>query len=174
MKPKNFMKKDLGKRFEELIENANIQYMLSGSALIEKTEVQTKMINGKMIYTKKGMPDFVGTIEGGKSIAFDAKSTKGKSFPIKNILSRVHQLQYLTRTERLGGHAFYLIEFKDLSRFFLASIQEIEKAVERSYNGGRKSIPIEEFEMEVFPGGMYCLDYLAPILGRTDARRAAL
>ena len=154
-------KRNLGKSFERLIEAANRQYLITGMAAIEKQEIATKLINGKMIYSKQGPPDFMGIVRGGRGIAFDAKSTTGKSLPLKNLLDRRHQLEFLRLFEKLGGHAFYLVEFAAVNRVFMLPIGQALQAVKEAETGGRKSIPISDFEFEALPSFHCALDYLA-------------
>lgn len=159
----NRAKANLGRRFETLIENANKQYAHAGQALIEKQEVANKFVHGKMIYSSKAAPDFMGAIKGGRAIVFDAKSTKGQSFPLLNITRRMHQLDFLTRMEKLGAIAFYLIEFADHNRYFILPINTARVCIERAEAGGRKSIAIHEFVLEVKGTFSNALDYLAAI-----------
>ena len=155
----NYKKKDLGKRLETIVESANITYYFRDLAWIEKQEVQKKYVNGRLAYTKKGAPDFMGTVSGGRSVAFDCKSTKGKNLPLKNIMDRPHQLQQLTKQHKLGGIAFYLVGFEDLNKYFILTIPDLERFLATN---GRKSIPLDYFKREVRESTDNCLDYLAP------------
>lgn len=157
----NRSKANLGKHFEQRIMNANRSYLLQGQAVIEKMEVANKFVGGKMIYTDKGPPDFMGAMKGGQAIVFDAKSTKGQSFPLANITRRRHQLTFLERMAKLGALAFYLIEFADHGRYFVLSIPEALAAIELAESGGRKSIPIDMLPLEVKGTFDNVLDYLA-------------
>lgn len=157
-------KANLGKYFEQKIESANRQYRIQGIAAIEKQEIQTKFINGQMIYTKKGPPDFMGVLDGGKAVIFEAKSTRGKSLPLKNLDSRLHQFQFLKEAEQMGAIAFYLVEFYDLGRYFIVPVSHVSKSLKQAKQGGRKSIPLSACSVEVYPSFDSALDYLAPIL----------
>lgn len=155
----NYRKKNLGKRLETMIESANISYFFRDMAWIEKQEVQKKYVNGRLAYTKKGAPDFMGVVAGGRAIGFDCKSTKGKNLPLKNIMDRPHQLQQLTKMHKLGGIAFYLVGFEDLDRYFVLTIPELERFLATE---ARKSIPIDYFKKEVKESRESCLDFLEP------------
>lgn len=159
----NRAKANLGKKFETLIENANKQYKFAGLALIEKQEVANKFINGKMIYSNKAAPDFMGAVKGGRAIVFDAKSTKGQSFPLANITRRMHQLDFLKGMEQLGAYSFYLIEFADYGKYFILPINTAVACIERAEAGGRKSIALHEFVLEVKGTFTNALDYLAAL-----------
>lgn len=149
-----------GMAFERLIEKANLQYKDLGVALVEKQEIQKKVLHGEMVYMKKGAPDFIGFGPGGQGIAFDAKSTEEKSLPLKTIIRRIHQLEFLYAAEKLGAKAFYLVEFKNEGKVFILPLSQITAAIERHRAGGRASIPLEEFEIEVGSAYGICLDYL--------------
>lgn len=156
-------KAHLGQRFERLVEAANREYEFKGRALIEKQEVAKAEVNGKMIYAKKGLPDFMGLMNGGRSVIFDAKSTRNKtSFPLNNLLKREHQLDFLYKAEQMGAAAFYLIEFAMLGRYFILPANTARVYVEQARAGGRKSIPLHEFAIEVEGTWENCLDYLLP------------
>lgn len=149
-----------GRAFENLIEAANRQYDILGLALIEKTEVQKKLIKDELRYTKKGAPDFMGIGPGGQAVVFDAKSTEANALPLKTIVRRIHQYEFLTKTEKLGGKAFYLVEFAKAHRVFILPLDQLNAAIKRHQEGGRASIPIEEFTIEVGSSFKVCLDYL--------------
>lgn len=160
---KNRSKSRLGVRFENLVLAANREYEFKGRALVEKQEVGTKMVNDKLIYTSKGLPDYMGFMKGGRGVVFDAKSTRNKtSFPLANILKREHQLEFLYKAEQMGAAAFYLIEFAVHERFFILPANTARVYVEQARLGGKKSIPLHEFELEVFGTWENCLDYLLP------------
>lgn len=160
---KNRSKANLGKHFEQIIINANRQYLLTGQAVIEKQEVANKFINGKMIYSDKAAPDFMGALKGGRAIVFDAKSTGGQSFPLANITRRRHQLEFLSRMEKLGALAFYLVEFTEHNRYFILPINTARACIERAEAGGRKSIALHEFVLEAKGTFTNVLDYLAAL-----------
>lgn len=153
-----------GKAFEQMIEAACRQYLIDGQAQIVKTEVQNKFIAGRMVYSQKGPPDFIGTIKGGQAVAFDAKNTQAASFPISKITDRPHQLEHLKNVHALGGIAFYLINMERENRVFIIPLPQIINAIERAQAGGRKSIPITEMPIEVKGTWKVCLDFLAPYL----------
>jgi recombination protein U len=71
-------------------------------------------ITNKGVIPQPSTVDFVGLLDGGKFIAFDAKQTKIKTrLPIKNI--HQHQLDYLKIVQNLGGITFFLVWFTELS-----------------------------------------------------------
>lgn len=108
-------------------------------------------------WDKKSTVDFVGFC-GVKGIAFDAKQTKGKNLPLKNI--EKHQIEYMIKVKKQGHAAFILVYFSDLDRYFRLDITELMTFVEKS---NRKSIPLNYFinyGVEVRKGNRILLDYL--------------
>lgn len=115
----------LGKAFEQLIQDQNKAYLKAGMADIRKTTariaIQHRGAGGRVQgRARKGDVDFVGPVLvlGGRMIAFDAKSTKGKRFPFSNI--DLEQVNYLQRSSKRGGAlTFLLVEFSELERYFI-------------------------------------------------------
>ena len=172
----DYSKRMLGRQFESLIVTANLQYKERGLAWIEKQEIEKKLQRGKMIYTKKGAPDFLGSIKGGRAVSFDCKSTAENRLPLKMITDKPHQLDKLQTLERLGGLAFYLVEFKAANKYFILPLDQVRAAIDRQRKGGRASIPLSEFEIEVTTDRHICLNYLKPFLQpeRAETRAPAL
>ena len=80
-------------------------------AHVEKTQARTAVVRRKLIYTGKGVADYVGTLEGGKSLALEAKSTQEDRFPRNEISAK--QQEHLGVVARAGGLALLLVEFRD-------------------------------------------------------------
>ena len=92
----------------------------------------------------KSLVDFVGLLEGGRFIAFDAKETKSKtSFPLKNI--HQHQYEYLKMVDELGGIAFFMIHFTQIheDKAFITPISLVKTYWE---GNTRKSIPLKDLD----------------------------
>lgn len=115
----------LWKAFEQLIQTQNKAYLKAGMADIRKTTariaIQHRGAGGRVQgRARKGDVDFVGPVLvlGGRMIAFDAKSTKGKRFSFKNI--DLDQVNFLQRNAKRGGAlTFLLVEFSELERYFI-------------------------------------------------------
>lgn len=136
------MGKKGGNQLEKRITRQNILYRKSDKALILKVEVPI-ILTSKGLVAKQSTVDYTGTLNGGKSIAFDAKECKSKtSFPLSNIEG--HQLAYLNFQQKLKGIAFFLIHFKTLheNEAFVTPLSLINKYYNKD---GRKSIPIKDF-----------------------------
>lgn len=131
-----------GKALEKTANMANIQYRKSRKALIENIPTPFIVTNQGLI-PRPSTVDYVGLLEGGQFIAFDAKETKLKTrFDLKNIHD--HQLEYLNFVESLQGIAFFLIHFTEIekNKSFVTPLWLVNKWVEDST---RSSIPYDEF-----------------------------
>ena len=101
-----------GSELEKTAKKANIKYRKEKSALIEKVPTPIMITNDGLI-PKPSTVDFVGLLDGGQFLAFDAKQTKVKTrFDLKNI--HAHQRAYLNYVESLEGIAFFLVHFTEL------------------------------------------------------------
>lgn len=155
-----------GMAFEQLIDYTNQMYERKGIALINKRPTPVKIlghnghggING--FVEKPSTVDYDGVYRG-RSIAFEAKSTKEMSrFDLKNVQD--HQLKYLDKVHRHGGIAFLLVEFIKQQSVYLMSFETLESYWHKAQQGGRKSIRIEDFDIYAYKveQGRVPLDYL--------------
>lgn len=114
--------KSNGARFELVIEHACSVYAHKGIAMIEKTPEPLKMIRAGRgsevvaVFEKKAQPDFQGTLQGGRSIVFEAKHTNDTNIKFDRITATQHK--YLTKHELLGASVYIIISF-NFKRFFL-------------------------------------------------------
>ena len=99
-----------GEVFEELIEKACSVYKDRHIANIEKTPEPMKILRpmgeGKFLscFTKSAQPDFKGTLMGGRSICFDAKSTCTGKIPVSALTDeQIDSLTEYTILEALTG-----------------------------------------------------------------------
>jgi recombination protein U len=161
-----------GKQLEKRIETVNEHYIY-----LELAEIQfipTPMGNIKQpdgssmaIYKKKSTVDFIGTMTGGRSVAFDAKETELETrYELKQI--EPHQIEFLTRTHKLGGAAFFLIEFKAFNELYYVPLPVIKEYWDtaQQHKGKFQSIPYSAFKEIghlVKQGRGVALDYLAHI-----------
>lgn len=96
-----------GEFFEELIEKACSVYKDKHIANIEKTpepmKILRRMEEGKFVacFKKSAQPDFKGTLMGGRSICFDAKSTCTGKIPVSALTDE--QIDSLTEHTLLGA-----------------------------------------------------------------------
>ena len=163
-----------GKSLETLIEHANEQYKAKGLALVQKVATPWTVIRrGKAIVSafpsEKSTVDFIGAMKHLKftvPIAFDAKECHEKTrFPLANI--EKHQINFLWGWEQQGGESFLIIEMTALSKIYKIELKEIMYYWNRADIGGRKSIPIMDFERFKVVGQAegVVLDYLG-LMGR--------
>lgn len=139
-----------GAMLERLIDMTNRQYRNNGIADIRKipTPVQITGNNrGKVTgYTTKGeWVDYVGIYKG-KTIVFDAKETTNRtSFPLENVSN--HQYELLKSWHEKGAQSFLIVSFRKLDEIYLLPFEMLETYEYGARNGGRKSIPYNEFAM---------------------------
>lgn len=106
-----------GKIFEMDVERSCIRYRSLGIADIKKTPEPMRSIGvlnkrlgwHKAIFEKKGQPDFLGTLKGGRSVMIEAKNTNSTRIEFDRI--EPHQAKDLQSTTDLGGLALVLIKF---------------------------------------------------------------
>lgn len=107
-----------GEALEEQIEAACLFYRSLELADIEKTPEPMKVLKrleeGQFLccFEKKAQPDFQGTFSSGRSVMFDAKSTR---------TGRIHQdavsdtqWEYLDRHQKMNALCFVLVSFGDM------------------------------------------------------------
>lgn len=139
-----------GKALQILVEHSNNMYKHKGWGVIDEVPVPITITEDKGRYIKgfkknKSTVDYVG-ISHGRGIAFDAKSTKvTTNFPLANVHD--HQVEYLKRFKDQGGVAFFLIEFEKLKEFYFVPISFFLEYWEASKQGGRKSIPYKDIQL---------------------------
>lgn len=121
---KNKAAKDEGASFEKMIIDACNYYCDKGIADVDKTPEPVRQISKKnergqfwACYEKKAQPDFKGTIKGGKSIVFDAKSTITEKIAV-SVLSD-EQRKHLILHDRLGAKSGVLMCFSFRCFFFI-------------------------------------------------------
>jgi len=154
-----------GKSLETLIEHANKQYKAKGVALIQKVATPWTVIRrGKQIVSafpaEKSTVDFIGIAQD-YAVAFDAKQCKEKTrFPLSNI--EQHQMDFLREWARQDGKSFFIIEMSELGKIYKAEFGHISHYWYKALKGGRKSIPIKDFDKFKVVGqaGGIVLDYL--------------
>ncbi|MGD8188538.1 Holliday junction resolvase RecU [Brevibacillus ginsengisoli] len=156
-----------GQAFEQLLNLTNQQYEAKGIALIHKRPTPVKVLRTRgnlitnAVYDKKSTVDYDGTYKG-RAIYFEAKSTREKNrFDLKNI--ERHQLEHLEKAEHNGAICFFLIEFASYNEVYFVPLSTIRHYFIHVNNGGRKSIPREDFEYyayEVTKSKRALLDYL--------------
>ncbi|WP_019123788.1 Holliday junction resolvase RecU [Brevibacillus massiliensis] len=140
-----------GQAFEQLLNYTNGQYEKAGIALIHKrpTPIKATKTKGSRVlagyFEEKSTVDYDGVYRG-RAIYFEAKSTREKTrFDLANISQ--HQMEHLEKAERNGAICFFLIEFTAYKATYFVPLSFIRLAMVNAQNGGRKSIPIDDFEI---------------------------
>ncbi|PFC85151.1 Holliday junction resolvase RecU [Bacillus anthracis] len=145
-----------GMAFELLLTNTCRMYKAANIGIFNKRPTPVKVLktNNKGEITKstwgsKSTVDYDGVYKG-RAVFFEAKSTKETTrFPLDNI-SR-HQIDYLKDTQEQGAICFFLIEFSTDHIIYFVPVNLVAKYYEAMlYDGGRKSIPREEFEKHAY------------------------
>ncbi|WP_246589820.1 Holliday junction resolvase RecU [Desertibacillus haloalkaliphilus] len=161
-----------GKHLEVLVDHSNVQYKRKGWARIDKVPTPVKVRRQNKLgritdgwFEKKSTVDYAG-ISHGRSIVFDAKSTKiDKRFDLKNL--EEHQYQYLKDCHHQGAISFVLVEFSRKKEIYILPFEKLEIWWISAQGGGRKSIPYEFFLTEcdlVSQGRGVPLDYLKVVM----------
>lgn len=154
-----------GESFEKYIEKACDYYRCEETAFIEKTPEPFKVIKplgeGKFAgcFRSSAQPDYKGTLYGGTSICFDAKSTSTEKILISALTEE--QRESLELHYRLGAEAYVLCCW-GFRRFAMIPITIFLDA--KTING-HKSWTADEAEMqgfEVFVSGNV-LDFLSKV-----------
>ncbi|MBT2577440.1 Holliday junction resolvase RecU [Bacillus sp. ISL-8] len=145
-----------GMSFELLLNNTCRMYKAGNVGVFNKRPTPIKVIKTdnkgnitKSAWASKSTVDYDGVYKG-RAVYFEAKSTeKTTSFPLDNI-SR-HQIDYLKDTQEQGAICFFLIEFRTDHVIYFVPVSLVAKYYESMlYDGGRKSIPREEFEKRAY------------------------
>ena len=160
-----------GSAFEELIDLTNRLYFQKGLAVIQKvpTPITPVEVNNRArtitsaYFEKKSTVDFIG-VASGRAVCFDAKETKLRNLPLRNI--HAHQIDFMEKFETQGGTSFLLVSFTEKSQVFLLPIAELSMHFQSQKSGGRKSIPYDAFDRQkiVKNENGFPLDYLS-VLG---------
>lgn len=151
---------DRGRAFENLIVKGCQHYELYGKAKISKVyepyRCVKKMPNGRFIgqWVGRAEPDFKGVLRGGRSVAFEAKSTH-KSRIQQNALTE-QQADWLEAQREMGALAFVCVEI--CGRFFMIPWESWRDM--RSCYGKKFLMPGDVTNYEViYDGSVRFLEY---------------
>lgn len=154
---------------EEIVEISCNQYQDRNLAVIRKVPTPVKVLSNKGgrvtgFYEKKSTVDFEGTLKGGRSVAFEAKQTKGISLSLNNISK--HQIDYMKDVVKMDGIAFVLICFSELDKYYRLEVKDLTEYIKDPWKSNRKSLPIkflEQYGTEVKSRNGMHLDFLEGI-----------
>lgn len=160
------MARNKGYEFESEIMKTNEQYREKGIALITKRPTPT-IFRGKKLFfdEKKSTIDYEGVYQG-RSIQFEAKGIGDpdkKSMPIEMI--KHHQYDHLVEASLHGAVCFLIVYMACTDKIYIMTLERLKQVYRSSEEGGRKSIPISEFEENgiVVTAGRVPIDYLAAL-----------
>lgn len=149
-----------GMTLESEINDSNRYYLENDIAVVYKKPTPIKVVkqvNEKIInayFEKPSTTDYNGLYKG-KYIDFEAKETKGVSFPLKNI--HPHQIRHLENIERHRGICFLIVRFVNVNETYLLFEKDFDYFIK---NNTRKSIPIDYFKEK----GYLIKDKLRPMV----------
>lgn len=143
-----------GQAFEDILNFTNEQYERAGIALINKrpTPIKPTKTKGRRVlagyFEEKSTVDYDGVYHG-RAIYFEAKSTRETTrFDLGNISK--HQIEHLEKAEKSGAICFFLIEFAKTHEVYFVPLATMRHYLLHAANGGRKSIPKDEFDIYTF------------------------
>ena len=151
-------KRNLGAKFEQMINDTNQVYLEKNIAVIYKkpTPIQVVKVDypnrshariKEAFYKIPSTTDYNGIYKG-KYIDFEAKSINGTSFPFSNL--HPHQINHLVKVYEHGAIAFLIVLFNDYDEVFLLDVVKLSKLYDASKNDGRKSISYSYFKEHGF------------------------
>ena len=157
-----------GSAFEEMVDMTNQLYAQKALAIIQKvpTPITPVAVDNKSrtitsaYFEKKSTVDFVGVAQG-LAIAFDAKETRQENLPLKNI--HPHQIEFMESFRKQQGVSFLLVHFQSKNQVFLLPSQVLAAYYQKSLDGGRKSIPYQDFKYQVPNKNGFPVHYLVAI-----------
>lgn len=166
-----------GSALEDCINHTNEVLRHDGLALIQKIptpitpidiEKETRHIT-LAYFDQKSTVDYIGAVQG-IPVCFDAKECREDTFPMHNI--HEHQMVFMEDFEGQDGISFFLLFFKNHDKYYYMRFEEALKFWNRSKNGGRKSLRIEELDDDFFfeSSNGYFLPYLDMINKDLDRR----
>ena len=156
-KNKDYSFSNRGKTLEDEIDETNEFYLSRGIAVIHKKPVPIQIVNveypsrsaaviREAYFKTPSTTDYNG-VWSGKYVDFEAKETENAtSFPLKNI--HPHQVEHMKRVFQQQGITFLIVRFSSVNRYFAVPFTMLEEKWKRMQTGGRKSIPLKEFEEE--------------------------
>lgn len=153
----------IGAKFEKKLTEQFEQYRKDKKAYIFKVPTEFVILRkgAKIVsaFPKKQSPclDYIGILNDGNVIVFEAKTTKNKtSFALSNI--RDYQFDLIDEINHYVNCVFFIIEFREHNEIYLVNGEKIKEFKE---NNTRKSIPYSDFKnMGVLMTDLDVLKYL--------------
>ncbi|SET31246.1 recombination protein U [Salinibacillus kushneri] len=155
--PTNFGKR--GMTLENDINETNHYYLEWNIAVVHKkpTPVQIVQVDypkrsaaviREAYFKQASTTDYNGLYKG-RYIDFEAKETRSRtSFPLANI--HQHQVDHMKSVVEHNGICFLIIRFENQDESFLLPAEQFFPYWDRQFQGGRKSIPINDIKEHGF------------------------
>lgn len=106
--------KSAGDAFEAWIEREHEEAGRLGIlAHVVHNQARSSVVRGRLMFTSAGVADYTGTLEGGRTLAVEAKSTGETS--LRRSAVEPLQATHLEAVARAGGLALLLVEFRSQS-----------------------------------------------------------
>lgn len=162
--------KAAGKMFETIISKSCVWYAQRGLAKIEKQAEPMRPLkplsNGQFIacYESKAGADYKGTLQGGRSVVFEAKHTDTDVF--RREVVKEWQLKYLMEHEKLGAECFVLLSY-GLQNFYRIPVKDWYDMKARFGRVSLKEEHVKEFKVRF--NGQHIL-FLEGVLDGVDTR----
>lgn len=98
-----------GAAWELHLERWCVTYAMRGEAQIWRCHPGAKVVDGRLVYSSSGPPDFMGILASGRFVIFDAKEIRStRRFPFKNL--EAHQAAAFDAADSHGGLAFLAVQ----------------------------------------------------------------
>lgn len=142
---------------DDLEEWLNHQHALAGRlgvlAHVEKTQAKSKVVDGRLIYEKPGVADYIGCLEGARYLAVEAKSTDDERLPRSRVEPK--QQEHLTAVALAGGLSVLVVEFRGVeNRRYALPWREVPWVVLRTAESVREA---DIVKWRIDPGACYLL-----------------
>ena len=140
-----------GGQLEDLVEQSCGYYSMTGIAKIKKVPEPFHIIQnigkGRFIgnFARKAQADFAGTLHGGRSVKFDAKSTQKDRISQNEVTDE--QIKDLDAHQEMGALCFILVSVR-MQKFFTVPWDDWKHIAQRY---GRKYITAEELQQYKVP-----------------------
>ena len=138
-----------GKSWEIQLSLWHDAYRRLGAAYVVSIEAPVKQVGGGSpflaVRAKEGPPDFMGTLDGGRAVVFDAKETLGVRWSFG--LLKAHQARDLSANADRGGLSFIALSFS--GRGWVVPWEELRGEWWAWKRNGARKASIVEGEMGV-------------------------